>query len=130
MKIILVDDEQKFINMLAKRLALRGIQADVAYTGRDALQKAGETVYDVAILDVKMPGISGIQLKHQLSSSNTDLKFIFVTGHGSIEKSENDYNETDIYLSKPLDIDYLIETIEKLTRKDLNASFKGVRDNN
>ena len=113
MKIILVDDEQKFVNMLAKRLALRGIEADVAYSGEEAIKKAGNTAYDVAVLDIKMPGISGIQLKKKLCSLHTDLKFIFVTGHGTVEKSEGDA-EKDIYLSKPLDIEFLIETIEEL----------------
>jgi len=80
MKVILVDDEQKFINMLAKRLMLRGIQADVAFTGDDAIEKIMNTTYDIAVLDIKMPGISGIQLKKKLNSLDPDLKFIFVTG--------------------------------------------------
>lgn len=117
MKIILVDDEQKFVNMLAKRLALRGIEADVAYTGDEAIKKAASNAYDVAVLDIKMPGISGIQLKKKLCSLHTDLKFIFVTGHGAVEKSEGDA-EKDIYLSKPLDIEFLIETIEDLTQAE------------
>jgi len=116
MKILLVDDEQKFVTMLAKRMALRGIEADVAYTGEEAIEKAGNKRYDVAVLDIKMPGISGIQLKKKLSSLHTELKFIFVTGHGAVEKSEDSEAEKDIYLSKPLDIEFLIETIEDLTQ--------------
>ncbi len=116
MKIILVDDEQKFVNMLAKRLAIRGIEAHVAYTGEEAIKKAGDTAYDVAVLDIKMPGISGIQLKKKLCSLHEDLKFIFVTGHGAVEKSEEEDAGKDIYLSKPLDIEFLIETIEDLTQ--------------
>ncbi|MFA5903098.1 MAG: response regulator [Desulfobacula sp.] len=116
MKILLVDDEQKFINMLAKRMAIRGIEADVAYTGEDALKKAGNMAYDVAVLDLKMPGISGIHLKNKLSALHADLKFIFVTGHGAVEKSEDAEADKDIYLSKPLDIDFLIKTIDDLTK--------------
>ena len=116
MKILLVDDEQKFVNMLAKRMALRGIEADVAYSGEEAIKKAGDTAYDVAVLDIKMPGISGIQLKKKLCSLHSDLKFIFVTGHGAVEKSEDDETEKDIYISKPLNIEFLIETIEDLTQ--------------
>ena len=116
MKILLVDDEQKFVNMLAKRMALRGIEADVAYTGEEAIKKAEKTIYDVAVLDIKMPGISGIQLKEKLSPLHANLKFIFVTGHGAIEKSEDEDSgaEKDIYISKPLNIEFLIETIEDL----------------
>ncbi|MCK5165642.1 MAG: response regulator [Desulfobacula sp.] len=116
MKVILVDDEQKFINMLAKRLALRGIQADVVFSGEDAVKKITNSTYDVAVLDIKMPGISGIQLKRKLSTLNPGLKFIFVTGHGAVSKSDEDLIEKDFYLSKPLDIETLIQRIKELTK--------------
>jgi len=111
MKIILVDDEKKFINMLAKRLALRGFQADVAYSGEQALEKAADTPYDLAVLDLKMPGISGFTLKRKLLETWPRIKCIFVTGHGSIDKNGKTDHSEDIFLAKPLDIDTLIETI-------------------
>ncbi len=113
MKVILVDDEQKFITMLAKRLAMRGIQADIAFTGDEAIKKNSNTIYDVAVLDIKMPGISGIQLKRKLSGLYPDLKFIFVTGHGTVSQSDEDL---DVYLSKPLDIEILIKKINEITK--------------
>ncbi len=116
MKIILVDDEQKFINMLAKRLAMRGIHADVVFSGDDAIKKVGNTAYDVAVLDIKMPGISGLDLKRKLTTLNPGLKFIFVTGHGAVSKSDEDLIEKDIYLSKPLDIEILIKRIKELAK--------------
>ncbi len=116
MKVILVDDEQKFINMLAKRLAFRGIQADVVFSGEDAIKKISTIVYDVAVLDIKMPGISGIQLKQKLKTLDPDLKFIFVTGHGAAGKSDEDFIEKDFYLSKPLDIEILIKRINEVAK--------------
>lgn len=116
MKIILVDDEQKFITMLAKRLAMRGIQADTAFTGDEAIKKIRNTTYHVAVLDIKMPGISGIQLKKRLSGLDPGLKFIFVTGHGAAIQSDENAVEKDIYLSKPLDIEILIEKINQITK--------------
>jgi DNA-binding response OmpR family regulator len=116
MKVILVDDEQKFINMLAKRLAMRGIQADAVFTGNDAIKKISNTSYDAAVLDIKMPGISGIQLKRKLVSLDPGLKIIFVTGHGVASKSESDLIEKDIYLSKPLDIEILIKKLNQIVR--------------
>jgi len=116
MKVILVDDEQKFINMLAKRLALRGIQADAVFSGNDAIKKISNTAYDVAVLDIKMPGISGIQLKRRLSTLNPGLKFIFVTGHGAVSESDEDLIEKDSYLSKPLNIEILIKRIKELAK--------------
>ena len=116
MKVLLVDDEQKFITMLAKRLAFRGIHADVVFSGDEAIIKSMSTKHDVAILDIKMPGISGIQLKRELSSIDPDLKFIFVTGHGAVSSSEKEFIQKDIYLSKPLDIDILIKKIIEITK--------------
>ncbi len=118
MKILLVDDEQKFVSMLAKRLALRSIPADVVFTGDDAIHKAEKNAYDVAVLDIKMPGISGMQLKKKLHAIHPAMKFIFVTGHGSVEKTENGSEENDLYLSKPLDLDFLIETLKNMTQAE------------
>ncbi len=83
MKVLLVDDEQKFAMMLAKRLALRNIDVDYVYTGEEALKKVQNNRYEVAILDVKMPGIGGIELKGKMKRSDPDMKIVFLTGHGS-----------------------------------------------
>ncbi len=115
MKIILVDDEEKFIDMLAKRLAMRGISADAVLSGDEAIKKITSTSYDVAVLDIKMPGISGLELKRKLSALDPDLKFIFVTGHGTINKSDEDIIEKDYYFSKPLDIEVLIKRLNEIT---------------
>ena len=70
MKVLLVDDEQKFALMLAKRLELRGIQVDVFFSGEKALETVEQgNRFDVAILDVKMPGIGGIELKRRLGAA-------------------------------------------------------------
>ncbi|HKL01265.1 MAG TPA: response regulator [Desulfotignum sp.] len=118
MKIILVDDEKKFIDMLAKRLSLRGLKADVAYSGEEAVEKAVQTPYDLAVLDLKMPGISGFALKRKLLEMLPDIKLIFVTGHGSIEKNGNNGHADDIFLAKPLNIETLIKTIHQTIHPD------------
>ncbi len=115
MKVILVDDEQKFIVMLSKRLKFRGVDSTPVMTGEDAIKEVSQAPYDVAVLDIKMPGISGLALKNELVAINPDLKFVFVTGHGAaIDQDKPGYAADDIYLSKPLDIDVLINTIQKL----------------
>jgi DNA-binding NtrC family response regulator len=113
MKIILVDDETKFINMLARRLSLRGLDADVAYSGDQALEKAAQTRYDIAVLDMKMPGMSGLALKNKLLKKLPDIKFIFVTGHGGVDKNGISDLSEEIFLAKPLNIDTLIDTIQQ-----------------
>ncbi len=113
MKVLLVDDEKKFISSLAERLSIRGIEADWATTGDEALSRSKKENYDIAVLDVKMPYISGIDLRRKLVEINPTMKFIMVTGHGS----EEDYNigcrEAFCYIIKPFKIEILIEKIKQ-----------------
>jgi DNA-binding response OmpR family regulator len=115
MKVLLVDDEKRFVSVLAKRLRMRGIDADYAFSGEEALSMAADTRYDVMALDVKMPGIGGIQLKAKLEQLNPDAKFIFVTGHGSLEDFSIGSPQASAYLAKPVAIDELIDTIYRCT---------------
>lgn len=115
MKVLLVDDEQKFALMLAKRLGLRGIDAQVFFSGEKALAEVeGGKRFDVAVLDVKMPGIGGIELKRQLSVLDPNMKFVFLTGHGSGTDYETGSMEAEDYLPKPLKIEHLIATLNRL----------------
>jgi two-component system, OmpR family, response regulator len=114
MKVLLVDDEQKFATMLAKRLALRGIDIDYVYSGKDAIAKAETQRYDAAILDVKMPGIGGIELKRKLKELDPCLKIIFLTGHGSKTDFETGSVEGACYLAKPIQIDELITILREV----------------
>jgi DNA-binding response OmpR family regulator len=115
MKVLLVDDEQKFATMLAKRLALRGIDIDYVYAGNDAIAKVETQRYDVAILDVKMPGIGGIELERKLKELDPCLKIIFLTGHGSKIDFETGSAEAACYLAKPIQIDELITVLREVT---------------
>ncbi len=115
MKILLVDDEKKFAMMLAKRLTLRGIDVDYAFTGEEAVAKAENNEYDVAILDVKMPGTGGIELKRKLKELAPGMKSIFLTGHGSEADFEIGSAEAAYYLAKPVQIEKLIEILHEVT---------------
>jgi DNA-binding response OmpR family regulator len=114
MKVLLVDDEVKFTVMLSKRLALRGIETDYVHTGEDALERVGQNRYDVAILDMKMPGISGIELQRRLLKVDPDLKVCFLTGHGSRSDFEVGSAEAAWYMSKPLQIEELVRILEEV----------------
>lgn len=111
MRVLLVDDEGELVTTMAERLDLRGIKADWATNVTDALRQLNENTYDIAVLDVKIPKMSGIKLKKKMEEKQPDLKFIFLTGHGS----EADFREgsieagPDYYLVKPVDIDVLIQ---------------------
>ena len=83
MRILLVDDEAELVSTLAERLSFRGIEADWVTTAEEALKQVEKQCYAVGVLDVKIPRISGLALKKLLEEKCPEMKFIFLTGHGS-----------------------------------------------
>jgi DNA-binding response OmpR family regulator len=118
MRVLLVDDEADLASALAERLDMRGIQADWVTTGQAALQRAQSTRYDLAVLDVRMPKMGGIELRDQLQALYPEMKVVFLTGYGS----EKEFNEIAhlageaCYLVKPLDIQELIRVMNQLIK--------------
>lgn len=117
MKILLVDDEKLFVMMLARRLVLRGIDVETASSGDEAVAKATEHRYDLAVLDVKMPGIGGVVLERKLQKLVPDMKTIFLTGNCSMTDFEMGSAESARYLTKPIDIDILLEILDNIVGK-------------
>jgi DNA-binding response OmpR family regulator len=113
MKILLVDDEVEFVSALGERLALRGIDVDWTERPEDAIARVEKKCYDIAVLDIKMPRLSGFALKKELEAKCPEMKFIFLTGHGSEEAFEAGVNETgsDYYLVKPVRFEDLLKKI-------------------
>ncbi len=111
MKILLVDDEQDLVSTLAERLSMRGIDADWVSAGKEALAKVQETTYDLAVLDMKMPKMSGLELRKKMADIQPGIRYIFMTGHGSAEdfQTASAKENVDCYLVKPVNIDLLIE---------------------
>ena len=119
MRILLVDDEEELVSTLAERLAMRGIDAFWVTSCYDAIRLIEKENFDVAILDVKLPKMSGLELKRQLQIRKPDMKFMFLTGHGS----ERDYQEgsaeagNPYYLVKPVQIEILMEKLKEIHRQ-------------
>lgn len=124
MRVLLVDDEAEFVSTLAERLSIRGIDVDWVTSGEAALEKAATRSYDLAILDVKMPKISGIQLKTYLHEKWPDMKFIFLTGHGSEQDYRTASGEAGVeyYLAKPVHIENLLEKMNQIFSKEQGPS--------
>ena len=78
MKVLLVDDEDELVSTLAERLKLRGINTDWVTNAEDAIRKLDSGAYDIAVLDVKMPKTSGIELKKRMEKKRPEMKFIFI----------------------------------------------------
>jgi DNA-binding response OmpR family regulator len=113
MKVLLVDDEEKFVSRLAERLEIRGFEVDWTTTCDGALAKSENNEYNIAVLDVKMPRLSGIDLKKRLEKLAPKMKFVFVSGHGSEEDYDIAMREGAFYLIKPFKIEALVEKIKE-----------------
>ncbi|MEK6201672.1 MAG: response regulator [Desulfobulbaceae bacterium] len=116
MKILLVDDEQELVSTLAERLSIRGIDADWVTSGEDAMEKIQVTTYDLAVLDMKMPRMSGLELRKKIQEIKPQMRYLFMTGHGSAEDfySASSEEGADCYLVKPVNIDVLIAKITEI----------------
>lgn len=115
--ILIVDDEKRYADMLARRLTLRGMRCDVCYDGASALEALGALSALAVILDLRLPDIYGTEVLKRIKDSQPQSTVIILTGHGT----ENDRRQcmalgASAFMNKPLDIDRLMKimaTIEK-----------------
>ncbi len=117
-KILLVDDEREFVQTLSERLLMRDLGSAVAYDGESALEVAREDEPDVMILDLKMPGIDGIEVLRRVKNTQPDIEVIILTGHGT-EKDRQLCMQLGAfaYLQKPVDVEELSATIQRANEK-------------
>jgi two-component system, NtrC family, sensor kinase len=121
-RVLLVDDERAFREILAKRLTRRGIQALEASKGEEALQILAEKPADVIILDVKMPGMNGIETLKQIKKRHPAVEVIMLTGHASTQDGVEGIKAGAFdYLSKPIEIEQLLHKISQAQEKIRSA---------
>ena len=113
MKILLVDDEVEFVSALAERMSLRGLDVEWASDPDEAVIKVTDNCFELAVLDIKMPGQSGFELKKRLQQKCPAMKFLFLTGHGSQEAYHTGTTQAgeDAYLLKPIKLEDLMNKI-------------------
>jgi DNA-binding NtrC family response regulator len=128
--VLLVDDEKDYVTTLAERLDIRDIGSSVALSGEQALDllDKGEEP-DVMVLDLRMPGIDGMEVLERVKKEHPQIQVIILTGHGS-EKEEREARRLGAfeYLSKPADTNRLIETVRGAWRKRLDAAVAFIKD--
>ncbi|WP_319759706.1 response regulator [Maridesulfovibrio sp.] len=111
-RVLVVDDEPTFLKLIGRRLAKRNVDVDVANTGQEALQFLSKTSVNVVILDVRMPGLSGIETLKEIRRRYRDTEVIMLTGHGSVQSGiEGISHGAYDYILKPFLIDDLLERI-------------------
>ncbi len=112
-KVLLVDDEQEFVNTLSERLKTRKMTPAIAYDGEEALAMIADDQPEVMVLDLKMPGIDGIEVLRRVKRSHPETQVIILTGHGSAAEEELAAElGAFAYLRKPVDIEELTETMK------------------
>ena len=112
-KILLIDDEEEFISTLAERLELRDYLCKTAGDGQTGIQMIVNEPFDIAILDLMMPGMNGLNALRQIKQINPDLPVILLTGHGSTKDGMEGMRIGAFdFLIKPLDIYALIDKIK------------------
>jgi len=113
-RLLIVDDEVGFVNILAKRLSRRNMEVTSAYTGTEAIQILRKQDFDVAVLDLKMEEMDGIEVLKIFKKMDPKMVVIMLTGHGS-EKAAREGIEFGAfdYLTKPCELEELLAKIRE-----------------
>jgi DNA-binding NtrC family response regulator len=111
-RLLLIDDEKGFVATLSKRLAKRNIQATQAYSGREGIQAMRRQEFDVAVLDLKMQDMDGLEVLKILKIMAPEMPVIMLSGHASPEAAHDGIKAGAFdYLTKPYDLSQLIDII-------------------
>ena len=117
-KVLLVDDEREFIETLSERLQIRDVGAAVAFDAESAMDVVAQDEPDVMIIDLKMPGINGMDMLQRIKQTRPKIEVIVLTGHGSRDDQEQCMAMGAFaYLQKPVDIDELGDILKKAHAK-------------
>ncbi|MGD8835096.1 MAG: response regulator [Desulfobacteraceae bacterium] len=113
-KVLFVDDEEEFVQLLAERAKLQELGTEIALDGSEALEKLGKKLPDVMILDFMLAGIDGLTVLKQVKNKYPHVQVIMLTAKGNpeIEKNAREAGAFD-YLEKPVDFNQLKKRIEK-----------------
>lgn len=113
-RLLLVDDEDRFRETLSKRLSETGYNVSEAADGNQALDRLATDKYDVAILDIQMPGLSGIETLAEIRARHLGVEVIMLTGHGDVSSAvEGMRMGAYDYLMKPCEYEYLVVKIQE-----------------
>ncbi|PKK85012.1 MAG: response regulator [candidate division Zixibacteria bacterium HGW-Zixibacteria-1] len=124
-KLLIVDDEVKFLDSIAQRLELRGFGVTKAKSGLEAIEAAKTGKFDLALLDLKMPGMDGTQVLEILKKEHKYLEVIILTGHGSVDSAvECTKLGAFSYLPKPYELDMLLEKLKEAFQERLRKKFE------
>lgn len=124
-QLLIVDDEIDFLDTIATRMEMRGFDVTKASNGAKAIDATKTKKYDIALLDLKMPGLDGTEVLKILKQDHKYIEVIILTAHGSVEAA---FDTTKLgaygFLTKPYDFDQLIDTINSAYQLRLKKKFE------
>jgi DNA-binding NtrC family response regulator len=123
-RVLIVDDEVKFLEAIARRLKMRELEVVTASNGSEALEIARTQTFDVALLDLKMPGLNGKEVLEILKREHKFLEVVILTGHGSVDSAvECTRLGAFAYLPKPYELEKLLEVLRRAYEARLRNKF-------
>ena len=123
-RLLIVDDEVRFLKTLKERLVLRGFDVTAVTSGERAIETAREAVFDVALLDLKMPGMDGDEVLKVLKSEHPLIEVVILTGHGSVESAVDCTRAgSHSYLQKPCETNKLMEVLKDAYHKRIQRKL-------
>ena len=123
-RVLMIDDEEDFVKTLAERMLMRDLDSEVALSGEAALQAVEEQAPDVMVLDLKMPGIDGMEVLRRVRRAYPQVQVVILTGHGS-GKDEREARRLGAfaYLQKPVDIEKLTVTLKNAYKEKMEDAM-------
>lgn len=128
-RVLLIDDEVDFTEVLAERMRTRGLEVDTAESGVEGINRAKKKYYDAIILDMAMPGMDGIETLKLLLADNPDSQVILLTGRATVQKSVEALKLGAVeFLEKPADIKMLTDMVIEAQKKKAELFEKRMED--
>jgi DNA-binding response OmpR family regulator len=124
-RILIVEDDESTLKSLNLIFRRKGYQVDLATSGSEALQKAGNEIYNLAIVDIRLPDMNGTALVKPFKERNPQVSIIMVTGYASLETAVQALNNgAEAYIIKPLNVELVLATIQQVLEKQYLAEEK------
>ena len=119
-RVLIIDDEEDFLDVLSERLQTRGVDVTTATSAAEGLDQVGDGGFDAIVLDMKMPGMDGIEALKALREKRPELQVILLTGHATVDKGIQAMKLGAMdFLEKPAKIDVLLEKIHRASARKM-----------
>ncbi len=117
-KVLLVDDEEDFIQSLSNRLEVRGLNVSTSTRGKEALELVQDQKFDMVVLDLSMPGMDGLEVLKKMKEDSPETEIIILSGQGTIQTSTEAIKlGAEDFLEKPIDLPVLLQKISEAKDK-------------